>query len=119
MTKTTVWEMPCKSQEFNECPRLRQGSSTLALVYDFEAESGEYASEEVNFLGVVAFKFTASRYCTVEQIRAYDRLETVFDSTWATEVANASDDALHYRIYFDDIGCYEVLAGSFVPPLGT
>jgi len=116
---TTVWDMPCKSQEFNEGPRLRQGPSTLALAYDFETESGDYAWEEVNFYGVVAFKFTAARYCTSDQIHAYDRLETVSESPWPLELADGPTGLEHYRIFFDDIGCYEVLAGSFVPPAGS
>jgi hypothetical protein len=115
---TTVWTLPCKSQEFREGPRVRQGPSTMVLAYDFEGDTGEYAWEELTFLGVVAFEFTAARYCTAEQVGAYDRLEMLSGSSWSERLTNASEDLVHYRTLFDDVGCYEVLAGSFVPPAG-
>jgi hypothetical protein len=116
MSAHTVWSLPCRSQEFNEGPRIQQSSGTLVIAYDFETDAG-YSWEELTFTGVAAFGFTAARYCTEDQVRAYDKLEEV-SSDWARHLSDVSPDARHYRIYFDDVGCYEVLARSFVPPAG-
>jgi hypothetical protein len=115
MSALVVWRLPCRSQEFNEGPRIQQGSGSLTIAYDFETDAG-YAWEELMFTGVAAFSFTAARYCTEDQIGAYDRLEEVSSSQWTRSLRDVSADSRHYRIYFDDVGCYEVLARSFVPP---
>lgn len=115
---TTVWRLPCKSQECDQGPVLRQDvGDQLVLAYDFERESGEYGWEEIVFTGTVAFTFTAARHCSAEQVGAYDRIETVDRSAWARGVPNVPPGLRHYRIFFDDVGCYEVLATGFVPPL--
>lgn len=112
----TVWELPCRSQEFREGPLVSQGPATLTLAYDFETETGDYAWEQAQFSGVAAFTFTAAVYCNEEQIGAYDRLEVVAASHWAADLRAEGSALRHYRIYFDDVGCYEVLASAFVPP---
>ena len=116
---TTVWQLPCMSQEFDQGPKIRQDpGDQLAIAYDFEQESGQYGWEEMVFTGVVGFSFTASRYCSQEQVSAYDRVEAVAGSAWAAGVSDAPPGLQHYRIYFDDVGCYEILATGFVPPPG-
>jgi len=115
----TVWELPCRSQEFREGPVVRLGPATLTLAYDFETETGDYAWEKVHFSGVAAFACTAAAYCNEDQIRAYDRLEVVAGSRWAADLHAEGSALQHYRIYFDDVGCYEVLASAFVPPIGA
>ncbi len=87
----------------------------MALLYDFESATGAYDWAEIAFIGVAAYTFTAADYCTSEQIRAYDQLVIVEESPWTDELARARKDIYHYRIYFDDIGCYEVLATGFIP----
>ena len=71
---TIVWRLRCMSQEFDEGPVLRQDpGDQLALAYDFESESGDYAWEEIIFTGVVRFSFTTARYCSEAQIGATTR----------------------------------------------
>lgn len=114
---TTIWQLPCKSQEFDQGPCVRQDpGDQLTIAYDFEQDSGDYAWEEIVFTGVVAFSFTAARYCTDDQVAAYDKVEAVSGSTWAAGVPDPPPGLQHYRIYFDDAGCHEVLATGFVPP---
>lgn len=108
------------SQEFEHGPRLRQDpGDQLTIAYDFEGESGAYSWEEIIFTGVVGLSFTAARYCSEEQVGAYDRLEMLSESTWLPAVPDAPPGLEHYRIFFDDVGCYEVLATGFLPPPGT
>lgn len=115
----TVWQLPCMSQEFDQGPTIRQDTGDqLAIAYDFEQEAGDYGWEEILFTGVVGFRYTASRYCSDEQVGAYDQVEAASDSEWAAAVPDAPPGLRHLRIYFDDIGCYEVLATGFVPPAG-
>jgi len=105
------------SQEFEQGPKIRQDvNDQLAIAYDFETESGEYAWAELRFSGVAAFRFTAARHCSEDQISAYDSLQEL-RSRWAEDLSDPPSDLRHYRIYFDDVGCYEVLARTFEPPM--
>src|ERR1043166_3451915 len=111
-----VWELPRKSQEFNEWPKITQRSGVVLIAYDFEGEDGNYDWEEIAFAGVVAFKFTAAAHCPKAQVSAYATLQAVTSSSWRAELRDVTTSVRHYRIYFDDIGCYETLATGFVPP---
>lgn len=115
MSAEPVWKLPHKSQEFNEGPRLRLEMDRLTIAYDVETEDGSYRWEEMSFSGVVAIAFTGAAYCTEDQIAAYDKLVDVTDSPWRRTLQGVPEDVHHYRIYFDDAGCYEVLAEAFVP----
>jgi hypothetical protein len=117
MTATTVWPLPHLSQEFVDGPKLRRElGERLVIAYDYEQRGGGYAWEELAFDGMIAFSFTEHRYCTAEQYHAYDVLQEVSDSGWIARLRDAPSGVKHYRIYFDDIGCYEVLASGFTPP---
>lgn len=120
MTDRVAWTLPHLSQEFHKGPVLKQpGFDRAVLSYDFETESGTYAWEEILFLDTAAVRFTFAQVCTPEQISAYDKLVVVDESDWPDQLHRPSADLRHYRIYFDDIGCYEFLARSFVPPPGS
>jgi hypothetical protein len=116
MNSTTIWTLPHKSQEFNEGPRIRLEMGQLAIAYDFETHDGTYQWEEMSFSGVAAFAFTKAAHCREDQVGAYDKLEEVVDSEWFRSLIGATSDLRHYRIYFDDVGCYELLAATFSPP---
>jgi hypothetical protein len=117
MSDRVVWAMPHMSQEFHRGPVLKQPAFDRAiLAYDFEAESGEYEWEEIHFHGVAAVRFTFAGVCQPEQIDAYDRLVDVGSSSWRLELYRPPMDLRHFRIFFDDVGCYEFLAETFVPP---
>lgn len=112
-----IWQLPCLSQEFHEGPKIRQEvGDQLVIAYDFESAFGGYGWEEIVFTGVVGFRFTAPRYCSVDQVKAYDKVETVAGSGWTSEIVDAPLGLAHYRMFFDDAGAYEVLATGFVPP---
>ncbi|HEU5152613.1 MAG TPA: hypothetical protein VFU19_19140 [Iamia sp.] len=111
-----VWALPCLSQEFEQGPRIEaRPGGKVAIAYDYELDGGGYAWEELVFDGVAAFAFTAAPHCTPEQIEAYDELHLV-DSSWVIQLFEPPDSLRHHRIYFDDFGCYDMLAEGFTPP---
>lgn len=118
----TIWELPCMSQEFLDGPQILMTRTTVTLKYDYETLTGEYLWASMVFKGVFGFSFTTYRSCSVEQIRAYDKLVEVQSSDWVKELLTRWPEYLetplahHYRIYFDDIGCYEIASTQFEPP---
>ena len=117
---TRVWELPCRSQEFQAQPILAQRGDWLDLVYDYESETGQYESATIRFRGVEAFSFTSFESCSPEQVSAYDKVVAVRGSEWLKQIRSrrAVEESLgrHYRIFFDEVGCYEVIASEFCPP---
>lgn len=116
MNTEVVWNLIHRSQEFNEGPRAHLQFDRLVVAYDFETEDGSYRWEEFSFRGVVAFTFTAMSSCNEDQISAYDQLVVVTNSDWPRSVGELREEVHHYRIFFDEAGCYEVLAAEFRPP---
>lgn len=117
---TEVWVLPCLSQEFAAGPVAKVGRGTLELRYDFETEVGDYGWASVSFRGVIAALFTDHESCSEAQVAAYDRLVEVDGSEWlealqATRIERARA-VRHLRIYFDEIGCYDIAATTFEPP---
>lgn len=112
--KVVVWELPCKSQECAKGPKLEMVFARAKLLYDFETETGEYAWSTLEFLQVEALSFTAAYSCSPDQIKAYDKLVEIPSSPWIESLiigGRSQDKQLHhYRIFFDDVGCYEVVA---------
>src|SRR6185503_8107808 len=111
----TVWRLPCKSQECNEGPRLETSFDTAKLLFDYETDSGEYAWDSIELAGVRGLSFTAAQSCLPEQIDAYDKLVEINPSEWIDSLQNRSPGGYapklyHYRIFFDEVGCYEFAA---------
>ena len=115
-----IWELPCKSQEFQAPPSLTQRGDRLELTYDFETESGQYQHATISFRGVESFSFTSFESCSPDQVAAYDEVVVVCASKWLKQLRSrrASEESLarHYRIFLDEVGCYEVVASEFSPP---
>jgi hypothetical protein len=113
-----VWTLPALSQEFMEGPHILITPGRVILRWDAETESGAYAWASASFLGVEAAVFTAADSCTLDQIHALDRLVKVEPSEMLAGLRGAQGKFLyHFRIYFDEIGCLDVAAGEFIPPL--
>lgn len=112
-----VWQLPVLSQEFLQSPVVWHHIEELRLHYDFETESGAYAWGRLDFEGVAGYRFTVRDACTPDQIDALDSLVEVHGSPWALSLERARMEwprpTRHLRIYFDDVGCYEVVAAAF------
>ena len=72
------------------------------------------------FKGVVSTKFRCERCCTSWHIKAFDVLTEILDSQWIVDqradLAPRYRDEFtvrHFKIYFDSVGCFEVLAEDF------
>jgi hypothetical protein len=115
-----VWSLPVLSQEFREGPVVELDRRALRLRYDYETETGEYAWQEIVFEGVEAFAFTGHSSCTADMIDAYDALVEIVDSAWVARLREAqrepAPDLRHLRIYFDENGCYDIVATAFELP---
>lgn len=117
MSALEIWQWDCPSQEFEGIPRLMFVLDELILEYNYEGPDGAYIPREAKFQGAVGYRFTASDHCTMEQLAAYDRLLEIKSSTWIADIQNPRENLRHYRVFFDDYGCYEVLASLFLPPI--
>lgn len=115
-----IWKLPCMSQEFESGPVLELQRGTLVLRYDFETVTGDYKWEAATFRSVMAVLFTDHESCSEEQVAAYDRLVEVGCSSWLKGLQSAriypASGIRHLRIYFDELGCYDVAASDFDPP---
>jgi hypothetical protein len=110
-------------------PRLTFADARLILEYDYEAQSGGYKWSRVEFTGVRAVSFTAYESCDVQQVDAYGKLLELSESSWIERLRQThfatmdNADLRHYRIFLDEVGCYEVAATGFraeplaVPPM--
>lgn len=108
-----AWVLPFKSQEFMQGPQLHQRFAEVELRLDHETETGEYIWSAIMFRGVHALRFTAHPSCSRDQVRAYDRLVQVNRSAWLERLKGAEPSVRHYRIYFDEFGCYDIAAVGF------
>lgn len=109
------------SQAFNEGPIAMLTRRTVTLKYDYESESG-YVWAAIVFQGVHGFQFTRDYSCEPNQIDAFDKVVEVQSSSWVKQLLAARPSAVptmpvkHYRIYFDNVGCYDIAAENFEPP---
>jgi hypothetical protein len=100
-----------------ESPAASLRGGRLSITYDFEQEDGSYALDSFRFEGVEAFRFTLYETCEPEQVEAYDMLIDVEGSSWLRDhrakKIEDNPDLKHYRVFFDEIGCYDIIATSF------
>jgi hypothetical protein len=112
MTKT-IWTSPIASQEIVDGPEvlLRPGKLTIR----FSTEEGVW--HELSFADVLKFTFTEFGASTSDHVDAYDKLlDLGTDSVFAREalegVRRDVSALRHFRVFFDDVGAYDVIARS-------
>jgi hypothetical protein len=117
MTSEPIWKLPAPSQEFNDGPQVLISPGRVTLRWDAETDTGAYEWSSASFVGVEHVEFTADSSCIPEQIDAYDRLVKIEPSETVLRLGGASAKFVqHFRIYFDGIGCLDVVAEDFLPP---
>jgi hypothetical protein len=115
-----VWQLPTPSQEFDQGPEIILARGTLTLRWDREHDDGSYTWTSAEFTGVEDAEWTAHDSCSPDQVRAYDRVVRLEPSDRMERLRGASSKFLHhFRIYFDGIGCLDVVAEEFRPPTRT
>ena len=117
-----IWTLPLPSTTVVEYPKLEQlGNRELGLSFALQEEGDEKPKRlYLKFSGVESFKWTHLTSCTEEMITsAYDKLVDCGNTTWLQESTSISArvgiklKALHhYRIFFDDGPCFEVIGES-------
>ncbi len=111
-----LWKMPtCSSGRFDD--RLRQLDRR---VVEISIHDGEQPAERLVFGGVESFRVTYHHACTLDMIKAYDRVIELPETPWLAEIRQqllkAGDSAnglRHLRMYLDDGPCYEFVCRTF------
>lgn len=93
---------------------------TPSIRFGYEKDGAIYKSG-IRFSKVTAVRTRAERCCTGWHIEgAYDTLVEVEGSSWVDEVRADTQEMWrnkwqmhHYLIYFDSVGCFEVMAESW------
>ena len=113
---------------FGACsnPRVLTEPASVRIRFVFATEDSDFNEGEVEFRGVSAYRFTGKPLMKdVNLIDAYDRVSEILKSPWVQEAESAireKDSSRiqhrpgsmhHYALYFDDHGCYELLAEAF------
>ena len=109
------WTFPVPSQEFEHMPRLEWMGADLELRYEFYSETGELLSSSVAFKDAVAYAFKGYEHCSIDEVNAYDRIVEISDSSWMRSLARLGPEKKHFRMFFDELGCFDIVASSVLP----
>ena len=107
-------------------PKLRWDGQILAIEYDSERDDGQVEWAEIVFGEVLRFEYRQNSLCLADDVDAYNYLVRYAESALLNEALDKRTEFLgvsentdgasphsHWRIYFDDAGCVDVLAGWF------
>jgi len=118
----TIWKMSVPSTALFQSAKFSMLlGRKCSLEYSYEAEEDfSVIFEKLVFDGVESFKCTYYRACSLEMIKAYDKVVDVGSSAWLSEIRKSlseyeadASNLMHFRIYFDDGPCYEFICRSF------
>jgi hypothetical protein len=115
MANQVIWELPYPSTEIdNDFPEAILRSTILSIRIEYV----ESKAIDLRFGSVVAMLFTEWTACPEQVLDAYDVILNVRDSDFLRQIEaslhiDRPKSLNHYRLYLDDIGCYEVIAASF------
>jgi hypothetical protein len=109
--------LPYSTGECDVGPVIEHRPGQLIVRYDAESDGGPVWTS-IEFMMVVALRFTLDPSCVAWMVSAYSQVREVVDSPWKRELRELaatnrvllSASARHFVVYFDHIGCWEVLA---------
>ena len=112
-------ELPAPSTDsITDASLLLFGRSVL-VKYDYYRDESPHRAA-LCFKGVVSTKSRSERCCTSWHVKAFDVLLEIVESQWLVDqredISPRYRDeftARHFMIYFDSVGCFEVLADDF------
>jgi hypothetical protein len=112
-----VIQLPFSTAESESGPIIEHLPGRMTLRYDAEGEHG-IAWTVLRFVMVLALRFTPDAACDAWMVEAYSRICEVEGSTWLSDLRSTAAgrgivlpaSARHFFIYFDHVGCWEVLA---------
>ena len=107
----TVWTSPIASQEIVTGPEVTIQPGATVIRYCDTNEDWH----ELTFSGILFFSFTEFGACREEHVDAYDKLlELGTDTPLAKEILSGARSDIkgmrHYRIFFDEVGAYDIIA---------
>jgi len=112
-----VLQLPFSTAESEDGPIVEHRSGRLTMRYDAEGEHG-VGWTVLRFAMVLAIRFTPDPACDAWMLEAYSRVCEVENSAWLAALRSTaanrgillSASARHFVVYFDHVGCWEVLA---------
>ena len=100
----------------------------LELFYDYAGLDAPPVWGRLRFREVLAYQWLSDVCCSAEHILRFDSMRASADSAWLTELLDRWDRLVewrqyqeelggrkrfrHYRVYFDELGCLDVVASS-------
>jgi hypothetical protein len=113
-------------------PYYRGDSRVLIVEYDCEQDDGSIRWGAVHFSDVLEFRFQQAACCVADDVLDSNELQVVGESPLLRAVVERWKDSIgwqewqqkqggsgrfkHYKLYFDDAGCIDVIAGDHVVP---
>ena len=109
-------------------PTLQFESPTLIVAYDYERDDGVIEWTRLVFNDVLAYEYRQIACCEAEHIIGYKAIKRFHESKWLAGVLKVWQEAVgwqqwqqrqggetrfqHFRVFFDDAGCVDVMAHS-------
>jgi hypothetical protein len=117
--KTPLYTIPVPSTSFAIEPHFSVDES--AIVFSYERDGARHQGG-IKFNAIAAMKTRAERCCRAWHIEgAYDTLVEIENSDWVIEIREDMNERWrdhwathHYMIYLDSVGCFELIADSWV-----
>lgn len=113
------FELPVPSTEFVTGTSLHLFGRTALIRFDYFRD-GKPKRTGIYFNGISSTRYRSERCCKGSQIKSFDALIEFVDSQWVetlrNEISKMYRDEFsphHYSIYFESVGCFEVLADDF------
>jgi hypothetical protein len=119
MTHTTA--LPHSTAECDEGPIVTMKPGHVTIRYDVEGQN-EVVWTRLEFSGSVAARFTPDFACDERMVSAYSRVNEEEGSLWVVDLDSAaaaneqtlSASLIHFTVFFDHVGCWEVVADSIL-----
>ncbi|NVK88594.1 MAG: hypothetical protein HWE13_10720 [Gammaproteobacteria bacterium] len=120
MSTSDCYMLPEPSSSSESGVRMEFPGGSLYLYFDYDKD-GVMFNHGLLFEKVRAHKYTAESHCPAWKIeKSYDNLVRILDSMDVKELIESTVEDKksewqlnHYMIYFDGIGCYEIIAESW------
>jgi len=109
-------------------PTLQFEHPTLIVTYDYERDDGVIEWTRLLFNDVLAYAYRQMACCEAEHIIGYKNIQRFRESKWLTDTLKVWQEAVgwqqwqqqqggeqrfqHFRVFFDDAGCVDVIAHS-------
>jgi hypothetical protein len=112
-----VVRLPFSTAECDVGPITEHRPGLVTIRYDAEGEGGVIWTT-LSFTAALTMRFTPDLACSAWMVEAYSKVCEVEDSDWIRDLQLAAANhswelragSRHFFVYFDHIGCWEILA---------